>query len=240
MNLVIDLGNSFAKAGIFDNNNLLKVIVINKDEINKLYELISTDKYNSAIVSSVIKTPATLMISLQRICKRIIIFDKKTITPLINKYKSPDTLGNDRLALAAGGAILFKGKNVLIIDAGSCITFDFINLKGVYLGGAISPGIDMRFKSLHSFTDKLPLIKQENYSKFIGTDTKESILSGVMNGVTLEVNSVINYYKKRYKTLKIIITGGDAIFLAKKIKCRIFVESNFLLISLNQILLHNE
>ena len=180
------------------------------------------------------------MMFLQNTCQKIIFFDKNTKSPIINKYKSPETLGNDRLALATGGALLNKGNNILIIDAGSCITYDFVDKNEVYFGGAISPGIEMRFRSLNSFTDKLPLIKIQNYSKLIGRDTKESILSGVMNGVIFEVNSVISYYKKRFKSIKIIISGGDAIFLAKKIKSRIFVEPNFLLISLNQILLHNE
>jgi len=240
MNLVIDLGNSFAKIGIFDYDSLQKVIVINNNEIDELLKLIPLDHYNTAIVSSVINTPQTLMLLLHKICKKIIIFDSRTKTHLINKYKSPETLGNDRLALATGGSMLFKGKNILLIDAGSCITYDFVNLNCVYFGGAISPGIEMRFKALSTFTDKLPLIELGNVTKHTGINTKESILSGVMFGVIFEINSAINYYKKKFKTIKIIITGGDAIFLAKKIKSRIFVEPNFLLISLNQILLHNE
>jgi len=240
MNLAVDLGNSFAKIGVFNQDNLIKIIVINYSEIDKLKELLPSDNYKKAIIASVINTPSTLMMFLQNTCQKIIFFDKNTKSPIINKYKSPETLGNDRLALATGGALLNKGNNILIIDAGSCITYDFVDKNEVYFGGAISPGIEMRFRSLNSFTDKLPLIKIQNYSKLIGRDTKECILSGVLNGVIFEVNSVISYYKKRFKSIKIIISGGDAIFLAKKIKIRIFVEPNFLLISLNQILLHNE
>jgi type III pantothenate kinase len=240
MNLGIDLGNSFAKVGIFDSNKLVNVFIINVNELHKLKEIIPTENYETAIVSSVINTPTALIAILKQICNKILFLDKKTKTPIINKYKSKETLGNDRLALASGCSALFKGKNVLIIDAGSCITYDFVDKSSVYFGGAISPGIEMRFKALNTFTAKLPLIEIESSNKIIGRDTKESILSGVINGVTFEVNSVINNYKKKYNPIKIIITGGDAIFLAKKIKSRIFVEPNFLLISLNQILLYNE
>jgi len=240
MNLVIDFGNSFAKIGIFDHDKLLQVIVTNKNEYNQIVELIPSGYYHSAIVSSVIETPSSMMNSLQKICKKILIFDKTTNITLKNKYRSPETLGNDRLALAAGGALLYKNKNMLIIDAGSCITYDFVNHMGEYFGGGISPGIDMRFKALNTFTDKLPLLQRENISNYTGRNTKQSILSGVLNGVNSEINSAINYYKNKYKTIIIVLTGGDAIFLAKKIKSRIFVEPNFLLISLNQILLNNE
>ena len=240
MNIVSDIGNSYTKVGIFDDDKLLQVIVITKNEYDKIHKLIPSGIYSSAIVSSVIETPAFLLNSLQKISNRILIFDHTTKIPLKNKYKSQLTLGNDRLALATGGAIFYKSKNILIIDAGSCITYDFVNTTGTYLGGGISPGIDMRFKSLNMFTDKLPLLQKENISIHIGRNTKQSILSGVMNGVYSEINSVINYYKNKYSNLKIVLTGGDAIFLAKKIKSRIFVEPNFLLLSLNQILLNND
>lgn len=240
MNIVLDLGNSCIKVGIFEQEKLLQVIVSNNNEYNQIYELIPAGNYHSAIVSSVIETHSSMLNSLQKICKKIIIFDKTTKIPLKNKYRSPETLGNDRLALAAGGVMFYKSRNFLIIDAGSCITYDFVNHNGEYCGGAISPGIDMRFKALNTFTDKLPLIQRENISIYTGRNTKESILSGVLNGVNAEINTVINYYKNKYKTIKIVITGGDAIFLAKKIKSRIFVEPNFMLISLNQILLNNE
>jgi type III pantothenate kinase len=239
MNLVIDLGNSYAKVGIFVDDKLLQILVTNKNEYNRIYELIPTGNYQLAIVSSVIETPLSFINSLQKICKKVLLFDKSTKIPIKIKYKTPETLGNDRLALAVGGSTLYKSKNILIIDAGSCITYDFVKSNGIYFGGAISPGIEMRFKALNSFTDRLPLIKLENVSKYIGRDTKESILSGVVNGVNSEINSAINYYKTKYISLKIVLTGGDAIFLAKKIKSRIFVEPNFLLLSLNQILLNN-
>ena len=240
MNIVIDFGNSFAKVGIFEQDKLVQTFVTGKNESSQVIQQIPLSNYQSAIISTVIDSPDRIMEPLKNICKKVIAFDKTTCTTLTNKYTSPETLGNDRLALASGAAMLYKNRNILIIDAGSCITFDFVNEMGEYIGGAISPGIDMRFKALNAFTDKLPLLHKENTSLFTGRNTKESMLSGVMNGVYSEINSSINYYKRNYKNLEIVLCGGDAIFLSKKIKSRIFAEPNFLLISLNQILLHNE
>jgi type III pantothenate kinase len=240
MNIVLDFGNSYLKIGVFKNDQLMQVFTSFKNDFLKLNELIASGDYTSAIVSSVIETPQNLIESLQMHCKKVIIFDHTTKSSLKNKYKNPETLGNDRLALATGASLLYKKKDILIIDAGSCITFDFVNKEGEYIGGGISPGIDMRFRSLNAFTDKLPLINRENISFMIGKNTRQCILSGVLNGIYAEINTSILFYKNKYKNTKIVLTGGDAIFLAKKIKSRTFAEPNFLLICLNQILLNNE
>jgi type III pantothenate kinase len=240
MNLAIDLGNSYTKLGVFNLGELQEVIVISNSKIDKVKDVIPDLAFKSTIISSVINTPRVLIDTVREITKQLIIFDKNTPLLLKNEYKSQETLGNDRLALANGAYLQNKGRDILIIDAGSCITYDFVKKSGSYTGGAISPGIDMRFRALNTFTDKLPLIERDKDAKITGRNTAESIRSGVINGVVFEINSAISHYKSKYPGIKIIITGGDAIFLAKKIKSRIFVEPNFLLISLNQILLHNE
>jgi type III pantothenate kinase len=155
--------------------------------------------------------------------------------PFENFYATPKTLGIDRMVLASGAVLQFQNQNRLVIDAGTCITYDFINENDEYLGGAISPGLRLRYEALHNFTAKLPLLTLENPENFIGNSTTQSIHSGVVNGVINEIDGFINDYKQIYPKFTIILTGGDADFLAKRLKNTIFANSNFLLESLNHL-----
>jgi type III pantothenate kinase len=161
---------------------------------------------------------------------------ESTPIPVKNLYKTPSSLGKDRIALAVGGAMIYKNKNILIIDVGTCITYDFVNDKNEYLGGGISPGIDMRLKSLHQFTAKLPLVEKKEMYSLIGNDTHSSILSGVLNGATEEVKGIIQLYQQQFNELNVILTGGDYIYFATLLKNTIFADQYFLLKGLNQIL----
>ncbi len=163
-----------------------------------------------------------------------------TKVPLINRYKTPETLGKDRLALAVGAVTKFPGENILAIDAGTTITYEFITNNNEYLGGAISPGIKMRFKALNNFTGKLPLITEIETDHLIGHDTKTSIQSGVLNGVIKEIDGIIDEYKNRFGALKVLVTGGDYIYFVKKLKNSIFATPNLVLEGLNKILIFNE
>ena len=163
-----------------------------------------------------------------------------TKVPFKNLYKTPHTLGVDRIALVSGGIKKYPNKNVLLIDAGTCITFDFVNSKSEYLGGAISPGITMRYKALHNFTANLPLLEKNELKNFIGKSTNESINSGVVNGVIKELDGVILEYKEKYGNLTVVLTGGDTNFLSKQLKSSIFANQNFLLKGLNEILIFNK
>ena len=154
-------------------------------------------------------------------------------------YKTPTTLGVDRLALVSASVNKFSSKNVLIIDAGTCITYDFIDNKNNYLGGAISPGVYTRYKSLNNLTAKLPLLKPRTVKNITGNSTKQSIHSGVINGVLFEIEGVIKNYNTKYEDLTVILTGGDSKFLSKQLKNSIFANSNFLLEGLNYILEFN-
>ncbi len=156
-----------------------------------------------------------------------------------NCYKTPETLGKDRIAAAVGGFDLYPDTNLLIIDAGTAITYDIVNDKHQFLGGNISPGIEMRFKALHQFTGKLPLVKQQNFGKLYGTSTEEAIRAGVQNGVVFEIDKAIDTFKEFYKNLKVIITGGDAEFFDKKLKNSFFVNFNLTALGLNRILEYN-
>ena len=158
----------------------------------------------------------------------------KDAFPFVNKYATPQTLGIDRMVLAAGATLQYPNQNRLVIDVGTCVTYDFIDENDTYLGGAIAPGLRLRYESLHNYTAKLPLLTSQNPDYFIGKSTAESIHSGVVNGFVYEIDGFIDEYKAHYSNFIIILTGGDTDFLAKRLKNTIFANSNFLLESLNQ------
>ncbi|MCX6232228.1 MAG: type III pantothenate kinase [Bacteroidetes bacterium] len=235
MKLVLDFGNTLQKMAIFEGDKMIEMYAFKKITLRKLHEIIANFPIKSAILSSVINYPEEIKIFLQHNFN-FIEFNSTTNIPLINKYASPETLGNDRLAAAVAANHLFPDQNVLVIIAGTCITYEFVNNKNEYLGGAISPGIGIRFKSLHNFTDKLPLIEKKIKTAVIGNTTEKSILSGVMNGVYCEVDGVTSKYTADYKNLQIILSGGDMKYFANSLKNSIFAVSNIVLIGLNIIL----
>ena len=240
MNLIIDIGNSFVKLAVFQKNELKVKKTTSpekaKTELKKIQK--SYPELAKAIISSVGHDHEDL-ISILKDDLKVVNLDSKTKIPFINKYATPKTLGVDRIALVSGAAMTYPKNNVLIIDAGSCITFDFLNTKNKYLGGAISPGLNLRYQSLNNFTANLPLLKIKGPKKLIGNSTAESIHSGVVNGVIFEIEGVIESYKVKYDDLTVILTGGDADFLAKRLKNGIFANSNCLLEGLNHILEFN-
>ena len=238
--LILDFGNTFQKVSIFSDRELVILKKFDGITLVELKNLLSSySDVSSCILSSVIETPTDILNWLKK-NYFFIELSHKTAIPIENKYSSPNTLGKDRLAAAIGAYSLYKNQNVLSIDMGTAIKFDFITKKGEYLGGSISPGLYLRFKSLHTFTAKLPLVEYNNVHKLIGTDTETSILSGVMNGAIAEINTFIGEYKSRYSDLKIIISGGESIYFERYIKNHIFAVSNLVLLGLNEILIFNE
>ena len=167
---------------------------------------------------------------------KVVELNHKLRLPFKNCYKTPKTLGVDRIALVSASVNQFPDQNVLVIDAGTCITYDFVTQRNEYLGGAISPGIRLRYESLHNLTANLPLLKKRQPENIIGNSTKSSIHSGVVIGVVKEMDGVINQYKAEHQDLTVILTGGDANFLSNQLKNSIFANSNFLLEGLNYIL----
>ena len=236
MLLAIDVGNSYIKCAVFEQNTLLKKFVFKQEQAQINFELIFKEysKISKGVVSSVTNLNET---SFSFVKKNIDLLEisQETNLPFSNNYKTKETLGVDRLVLTAGAVLKFKNQNRLIIDAGTCITYDYVNSKNEYQGGAISPGISLRYKSLNNYTAKLPLLENVDINYLIGKSTSESIHSGVINGVINEINGFIEQYKELDKDLTIILTGGDAVFLAKSIKNTIFADSNFLLESLNKL-----
>ncbi len=239
MNLVIDVGNARVKVALFKGNSIAWHDSFNKPElILELKEISQKNKINQAIISSVAIITENQLFEIEQLFP-LIRLNHQTKIPFQNNYKTPKTLGIDRIALIAAAINQYPNQNILVIDAGTCITFDLINDKGIYSGGAISPGIEMRYKALHKYTDKLPLLEREDNETLIGNSTENSIHSGVINGVVNEINGIIERYKLEYKKLTTILTGGDTYFLAKRLKNGIFANPNFLLEGLNSILIYN-
>jgi type III pantothenate kinase len=169
----------------------------------------------------------------------LLLLDQNTKVPFKNLYSTPETLGVDRIALAAGAATKYPGEPVLVIDAGTCITYDYINANQQYEGGSISPGFAMRYQAVHQFTANLPLLSPENEIPTHGKSTANALHKGILSGVTYEIDGVIGEYKSKNENLTVVLTGGDAKFLANNIKSSIFATPNFLLDGLNSILIHN-
>ncbi|MEC4004614.1 type III pantothenate kinase [Flavobacterium sp. SUN052] len=241
MLLAIDIGNTFIKLAVFEQNTLInkQIIPYNNWKIELKNCLKNFPKVKNIVVASVGKLENDAFSDLNPSVK-VTFVDKETKFPFLNLYSTPNTLGIDRMILAAGAVLQFPNLNRLVIDAGTCITYDFIDKDDNYLGGAISPGIRLRYESLHNYTAKLPLLKKENPEKIIGNSTNQSIHSGVINGISMEIDGFINANLYENDNFIIILTGGDAEFLAERLKNTIFANPNFLLESLNQTFQYNQ
>jgi len=236
MQLIIDVGNTRVKAAIFEGDVLkVKHDFALKNFSKEIVELASLYSVKKAIISSVGKLSNDQARAVQLRFPTTIL-NHKTALPFKNDYSTPETLGVDRIALMAAFARQYPNKNGLVIDVGTCITFDFMDSKRSYKGGAISPGIRLRYESLHNLTAHLPLLEKQMPKSIIGTSTSESIHSGVVQGVVSEIDGVIDQYITHFFVDTVILTGGDAQFLAKRLKNSIFAHSNFLLEGLNYIL----
>jgi len=240
MNLIIDVGNTLVKIAIFKKDALLDKEEVKPYDFIKAYKKLKKqyENFYKGIISSVGNLDTETLNYLKQQLD-IIELDSKTKLPFINNYKTPKTLGVDRIALVSASVYHYPDNNVLIIDAGSCITYDFIDGKNEYHGGAISPGIRMRYNALNNLTANLPLLETEIPKSIIGNSTESSIHSGVIHGVLNEIDGVIANYRENYSDLTVILTGGDANFLSKQLKSSIFANSNFLLEGLNHILQFN-
>ena len=239
MNLIIDIGNTRGKAAVFELDTVVELFLFDKENIiQKIQEILSKYTISQSIISAVANLSEEKIEKLKCFID-VLELNHQTNLPFENKYATPKTLGVDRIALVSGAVQKYPGTNVLVIDAGTCITYDIVTNDKQYLGGAISPGLEMRYKALHHFTAKLPDLKKESLENYIGNTTNTSIHSGVINGVIQEIDGVIEQYQKDYPNLTIVLTGGDTNFLAKKLKNSIFASPNFLLEGLQEILRFN-
>ena len=241
MNLVIDVGNTLIKFGVFELEELRYRTTCIKTDFLQTLKCVSAEfsSIDNSIISSVSNLSEDLLLELNQRFP-VLVLTHQTKIPFSNKYATPHTLGIDRIALVSAAAIQNPKKNVLIIDAGTCITYDFLTSENEYLGGAISPGIMLRYKSLNTFTEKLPLLEANIPNNIIGNTTNTAIHSGVVNGILYEIDGFIEDYKNKFGILTIILTGGDSHFLRDSLKNDIFANSNFLLEGLNHILEFNK
>ncbi|WP_010135291.1 type III pantothenate kinase [Ochrovirga pacifica] len=236
MHLIIDEGNTRIKLAIFYKKKLQEIVQTTSElcEI-RLNELLERYTINGAILSSV--TDQTLTVFNKLPIAQKVILTSETPVPFTNAYKTPKTLGVDRIALVMAACQQYSQNNTLVIDAGTCVTYDFIDKDAIYMGGAIAPGLQMRFSAMHQYTQKLPAldVPKEKVS-FIGQSTKECLESGVVNGMVFEMEGAIQQYQQQFGKVNVILTGGDANFLCKQLKNSIFVNQNFLLEGLNEVL----
>jgi type III pantothenate kinase len=240
MNLIIDVGNTFVKFAVFESDEIIYKTSFKLqfflDELK--HTLDSYKQIGFCIISSVGRLNKEQVEVLKNQIN-VLELNADTRLPFINLYKTPKTLGVDRIGLVAAAVNSFPEHNVLIIDAGTCVTYDMLTSNNDYLGGAISPGIQTRYASLNNLTANLPLLKRKAPKNIIGNTTKKAIHSGVVFGLIHEIGGVIDAYKQEFADLTVILTGGDAKFLSKQLKSSIFANSNFLLEGLNYILQFN-
>ncbi|WP_026813156.1 type III pantothenate kinase [Arenibacter certesii] len=241
MNLIIDAGNTLVKMAVFKGRDIVydqKIPL--KDFAKNVRSIFSEFRSIQYAMLSTVGALSQAEIDMVSVFCGVHVLSHATKIPFKNSYATPQTLGVDRIALAAAAFYYNPNGNTLVIDAGSCVTYDLINDYGEYLGGAISPGVAMRYKALHTQTAKLPFLEQEEIADFIGNTTETSIHSGVVNGICNEIDGVISQYQSRFTDLTVILTGGDEQFLSKRLKNTIFAHSNFLLLGLNHLLEYNK
>jgi type III pantothenate kinase len=240
LNLIIDIGNTRTKVALFNQGELMISFSVDHFTPENLDQLLTDyPTIKSAIVSSVKENQEELLSALKNNIPYAVELDHHTKLPIENCYETPETLGKDRIAAAVGANKLFPNKNTLVIDAGTAITYDFINQKNQYFGGFISPGLNMRFRALNHFTDKLPLLKPDMPTLYKGNNTNNSIKGGIQYGLNGEINQMIQYFNDLYGNLTIILTGGDTPYFEKLLKNYIFVTREITLLGLNTILEFN-
>lgn len=237
MNLIIDEGNTHIKYGVFEEGNNNEVAVYENDDYDKkqVAEIIRRHAIKHAIYSSVRGGNENLVADLNNTVD-FIQLTHETQVPLVNKYRTPQTLGMDRIAACVGAySLTGADANMLVIDVGTAITFDIVS-HGEYLGGNISPGMQMRLNALHTFTAKLPLVDINTEWKEIGDDTKSAIYSGCYSGILHEIEGSYRRLSKKYPKLLVFLTGGGAKYFESNVKIKIFAVENLLRIGLNRIL----
>ncbi len=238
-NLTIDIGNTRTKIVIFEANEIIHKETLPYLTIPFLKKLAYNHKKANCILTVTGNVTADIEQYLQKRFKTYTRLTHETPVPIENLYKTPETLGRDRLAAVIGAQALFPNANCLVIDAGTCITFDILNDKGQYLGGNISPGIEMRMRAMHEFTAKLPLIELKDQKEWIGEDTETALRNGGQLGALLEIRGFIAKCRRKFGHINVVFTGGSTNFFVKQLKSRIFARPNLVPLGLNQILNYN-
>ena len=239
MNLVVDIGNSRIKFCLFENNTIVKQGVDTRLSLESLESFCAGFEIKNVIISSVSEGAQMVQNYFTARSSHAIVLEHSTRLPISNLYHSPETLGLDRISAAVGAYELFPCRNVLVIDCGTAITFDIINEKAQFIGGNISPGLNTRFKALHNYTNKLPLLESKTSWSVFGNETTSAIISGVQQGITFEINGYIDYVTSQYTNVSVVLTGGDADLFAKQLNHNITVDHYLVFKGLNRIVQYN-
>lgn len=244
MNLIIDIGNTNTKLSLFSDSELLEKQNAGASEafgFGRIDAFLQKRRPKAVILSSVRSREEKLLATAQRRFGQVVQLNSDTPLPIENCYATPQTLGNDRLAAAVGAIRIFPDTNVLIIDSGTAVTIDFINNKGQFLGGNISPGLATRFRALHHFTGQLPLLEPQTAFSLLGNTTNKAIVAGVQNGLLFEIDGYAGHFMQLHKGLEIILTGGDAQFIKEHLpKHKMHLVPDLVPTGLNAILQHNK
>lgn len=241
MNLIIDIGNTCAKLVCFDGDEVIDEQRIDKGESGLLQKFCKKYPFEKGIYSTVVDIPVEFEQKIQSLPFPMLKMESGiTPVPIINKYRTPKTLGSDRLAAAVAAVWLQPGRNVLIIDVGTCITYDFVNSEGEYKGGNISPGPTIRFRALNQFTGRLPFVDREGVTPPFGNTTITAIRSGVIRGVKYEIEGYVRRFLEKYPDLYVYLTGGVHLGMRFKEKFPIFADDFIVPRGLNRILQYNE
>ncbi|GAB3336314.1 type III pantothenate kinase [Larkinella ripae] len=239
MNIAIDWGNSAVKAGFFEKGEL--TAVYSQLTVENVRELVGMTPPAAVVISST-NRPAEQLRELLPLQPETIwlVVDGNTPVPMEKRYDTPNTLGTDRIASAVGAKVRFPQEACLVIDMGTCVTYDYVDADSVFHGGMISPGFRMRFRAMHSFTERLPLVEpDERRPSLLGKNTRQAMQAGVINGLLAELNGIIDAHRRENPAVKVVICGGDAPFFESSLKPPIFVVPELVLIGLNRILQHN-
>jgi type III pantothenate kinase len=236
-NLIIDIGNTNIKYGIFQGKELKQKGIL--PDLEALKKLAAENNFENLAISTV-SIPAEEVLKTVAVPGKKVVLTHETKLPITNLYETPETLGKDRLAAVLGAAFLYPETNCLVIDAGTCITYDFLDARGNYHGGMIAPGLAMKFRAMHTFTSRLPFLEQESFVPALsGKTTSQAMQSGVYNGTLAEAEGIIKRYENQAENLVTLLCGGDAAFFETNLKGRIFAVPELVLIGLNSLLIQH-
>lgn len=240
LNLTIDIGNSYTKTAVFDGTELLTTATFERLSEPDIDALFAAYRIDAVCICSVAQSESEVLTLLGARCERVIVLDHTTPMPLTLAYDTPQTLGHDRIAAAIGAVTLYEGRDLLVVDSGTCITSDVITANRRFLGGNISPGLKMRLNAMHRFTARLPEVAVDTPETLIGTNTSAAMLNGAYWGIIHEIEGLFIRLQKQYKLLSIVLAGGSAAYFAKHLSINANVESNLVLIGLNSVLIYNK
>jgi type III pantothenate kinase len=239
LNLIIEQGNTAVKVAVFEQGNIVVSFVYKDFGQTELLPLLEQYPLDKGIMSSVADVDKVLIDSLNDRLPYFIFLDENVRLPITIQYQRPETLGKDRIAAAVGANYLRPGTDVLVIDAGTAITYEIVEASGVYNGGNISPGMKMRFRALNQFTKKLPFVEEQDLVPVWGGSTETAILAGVVNGIVYEMDGYIDEMKEKHPDIFVFLTGGHSCYFERRLKNAIFADINLVLIGLNRILEYN-